>query len=228
MASGSFLYDYCVEAPTGDIPEAGGVSKRYLVLGELAVINRVAPEDVIVLDARLKGGGIKEDYTEEVKQINPAATWHSDIGLGGLPYPAYGSVVVKLPYTILSDYGGDFEESEVEEIVKRHMAWGHYPLIRYYGIIPNLYIDTDSLDTVNKIKLYWDSEEDYTFNVYYGQKEGGPFTKHNSSAISNSLSGNSYNVDGLTSGVIYWLYATAVDSENTEGPHSIKLKVRAP
>ena len=108
------------------------------------------------------------------------------------------------------------------------MAWGHYPLIRWYGVIPNLYIDTDSLDTANTIELYWNSEEDYTFNVYYGQKEDGPFTKHNSGAISNSESGNSYSVDGLSSGVIYWLYATAVDEDSVEGPRSVKLKVRAP
>lgn len=220
----TFLDTYTLETVDGDSP---GQESRYLILGEVSIKQHTAPYRVTILDVRERGGGVREEYVREAKQIVPEVTWYSDLcSLDGLSYPGRASVVVKLPYTILDTYGGRFTEQDVHEIVKRHMAFGHYPLIRYYGVIPNVSIREDSLDYDGSVLLEWSSETaDYTFNIYYGLLPDGKFTKHNTVAIPNSAILNMYHVDGLSPNVAYWIYVTAIDANGVEGPRSRAIEI---
>lgn len=224
VVASTFLYDYTTLAPTG----AGGKTTRYFILGEVSVVESTSINDIVILDVRVDGGGVKEASLDEARQTNPEVAWFTGVNaLDGQPYPGQASTVVKLPYTVLTDYGGRFTPVQVQEIVKRHMAFGVYPLIRYYGVIPDIYLEEDSLDLDAAVKLYWRAEHaDYTFRVYKGLQQNGTFTKDNSTDIqANGTDVNWYWVQGLSNGLVYWLYVTAVDTNGVEGPKSKKIKI---
>jgi hypothetical protein len=205
-----FLREHTLEAPDGfpgaEYPSAGR-GGRYLVLAELSVVHQTSVNDTVILDDRQRGGGIKDDYDEEAKLLNPEVAWYGDIGLGGgIPYPGKSSVIVRLPHCLLDTYGGPFTETEINEIVKRHMAFGHYPVIEYYGIVPDLSIQ--GVSDEGKLTVYWPSEgSECTYNVYYGT--GGRFEQHNTSPVADDPAGNTYTLEGLIAGLTYHIYVTA-------------------
>jgi hypothetical protein len=201
-----FLREYTLEAPSGfpgqDYPN------RYLVLAELSVIHQTSINDTVILDDRQRGGGIKDEYDEEAKQTNPEVAWYGDIGLGGgIPYPGKGAVIVRIPHCLLDEYGGPFTETEIAEIAKRHMPFGHYPVVEPYGIIPDIGISGAS--AADKLTVSWPSESsDCTYNVYYSN--GGRFEKHNANPVADNSNGNDYTLTGLTTGLTYYIYVRAI------------------
>jgi len=205
---GSFLNEYTLEAPPGE----AGQSRRYLVLGEVAVAQTSSHKDVVLIDARQRGGGLKDDYREAAKLLNPEVIWYGDGAYAdGIPYPAKSVVIVKLPYTLLSKYGGRFEENEVRAIVEKHMAFGSYPVIRYYGAIPNVYLKEDSLSIDSAIRIYWSAEPvTYTYNIYMSLSEDGDFVQLNVAPIPGSTTENSYLVSGLIPRVAYYFRVAAI------------------
>ena len=203
----TFLNEYSLEASLGE----NGQDKRYLILAEVSVIRQSSIEDITYLDTRIRGGGIKDDYEQAAKEKNPEVAWYGDIGLGGgVPYPGRSVVIARLPHCLLSTYGGRFTENQIREIVKRHMAFGHYPVIKFYGIKPRISI-TD-FPEVDSVKVSWPSEiSTCTFNVYYSVV-GDRYTKHNDTALTDSGIGNEYTIDGLTSGLKYNIYIESMCS----------------
>lgn len=218
----SFIREYTLEAPAG----FNGESRRYVILGEASVVRHTNVNNTTLLDTRKRGGGIKDEYLEDAKLLNPEIAWYGDVGLGaGLAFPGRGAVVVKLPYTVLADYGGRFEKHEIMEIAKRHIAFGHYPVIRYYGPQPRTYLLDNAVDQDGAVRIYWDAEDStWTYNVYYGTQKDGIFTQHNAAAIANSAVINQYIIDGLTPNVVYWIYVTATVG-GVEYPPLWKLRV---
>jgi hypothetical protein len=94
-----------------------------LLLAKVYVRPSSAPEDIIVLDTRTRGGGLKDEY-------NNQNYW--DIGMtNGDAYPSQGIVIAHFPQTILKQYGGQFTESEVETAVNRYLAFGVKAIIEY-------------------------------------------------------------------------------------------------
>lgn len=207
-----FLREYTLEAPDGfpgqDYPN------RYLVLAELSVIHQTSVNDTIILDNRLRGGGIKDKYDDEAKLLNPEVSWYGDIGLGGgIPYPGKSVAIVRLPHCLLEEYGGPFTEAEIKEVVKRHMPFGHYPVLDFYGVVPDVSIE--ELAVGGSLTIYWPSEgSDCTYNVYYST--GERYSKFNGSPIADDTDGNSYTLTGLTENLTYNIYVRAI-SENPCG-----------
>jgi len=204
-----FIKQYTLEAPAGYPGQTS--TGRYLILAEVSVVKHQDVTDVVILDTRVRGGGIKEDMESLAKQTNPEVIWYGDIGLGGgMPYPGKSAVIVKLPCYILREYGGNLERDEVTEIVKRHVGFGHYPVIDYYGITPE--ISLASAPTGESLSISWPSEgNNVTFDIYYTSGDG-VFTKHNSSPIQDNASGNTYTISGLQAGVEYGVYVQATVS----------------
>jgi hypothetical protein len=207
-----FLREYTLEAPTGfpgqDYPN------RYLVLAELSVIHQTSINDTVILDDRIRGGGIKDEYDAEAKLVNPEVAWYGDIGLGGgIPYPGKCAVIVRLPHCLLDTYGGPFTEAEIQEITKHHLPFGHYPVIEYYGIIPDLSIQ--GVSDEGELTVYWSSEgTGSTYNVYYGINDR--YAQHNVSAVADNAAGNTYTLTGLTANLTYSIYVRAI-SDNPCG-----------
>jgi hypothetical protein len=186
-------------------------SAHYLLLGEVSTTDAYKNDDLSSIDIRLKGGGLREDYDiEYAAEDHPEIKWFEDIGYwDGQPHNTSAMVLVKLPYTILTDYGGTFEKEEVQKIAERHTALGTYVAVRYYGNVADV-LSFIPGDTV--IDLSWsDLGVDYTYDVYVSSSRNGTFTKHNVSPISEE----SYTVDSLINNRTYYVYVTATNGSMT-------------
>jgi hypothetical protein len=214
-SAGDFLREYSLEAP--ETFTGAEYPNRYLILAELSVIHQTSVNDIVFLDDRQRGGGIKDDYDEEAKLLNPEVSWYGDIGLGGgIPYPGKSAVIIRLPHCLLDTYGGPFTLAEIQEVAKRHIAFGHYPVIEFYGVIPDVYIAGVSAE--GELTISWPSEgSECTYNVYYGT--GGRFEQHNSSPVADNPAGNSYTLSELVAGLTYHIYVRAT----CENPCGISL-----
>jgi hypothetical protein len=172
VTKGTFLRDYTLDTLPG---HSGRTVNRYLPLAELSTVYNAPIEDADVFDARTRGGGIKDEQVNTAIETNPEVQWYGDIGLGGgIPYPSKSVSIVRLPQTLLTEYGGRFDESSVRGIVKNHMAFGHYPVIRYYGVVPDIYLDTDSINSYNIVT----NPEAF---------DNAAWTKTDSSVVANSI-----------------------------------------
>lgn len=205
-SAGDFLRQYSLEAPESFPGKE--YPNRYLILAELSVIHQTSVNDVVILDDRVRGGGIKDEYTREAMLKNPEVAWYGDEGLGGgIPYPGKAAVIVRLPHCLLDEYGGPFTELEIQEIAKRHIAFGHYPIVEFYGVVPDLSVE--GVSNEGELTVFWPSEgSECTYNVYYGT--GGRYEKHNVNPVQDSPAGNSYSITGLIAGLTYHIYVRAV------------------
>lgn len=178
---------------------------QYLILGEASITSNVKLSDAAVLDTRTHGGGIKEEYLQAAKEKQPEVVWM----LGKRMHPGSASCCIKVPRTVLSDYGGTLTKKQVEEIAKEYLACGVYPVVRYYGVIPYITLISPGLDY---IEIQWASEgTGYAYNVYYSTIKEGPYTQHNPSLIADVSTGNGYMMTGLSSNVDYYFYIEIVD-----------------
>lgn len=85
-----------------------------------------------VMDARRRGGGIREDLLKVAAEIEPESRHYWDIGYwDGEPWQRYGSGVVVLPEDVLAeDDGGDTKE-RIRQAIDKYKAWGTLLLARH-------------------------------------------------------------------------------------------------
>ncbi|MCY9186613.1 hypothetical protein [Bacillus halotolerans] len=122
-----------------------------LRIGKVSIqANSKIDKDMTILDTRTRGGGLDESLSRElIKHINKESLYHWDIGyFDGEVYQENGVIIIKVPRSILkSDNNPDgFHETEVQQVVAKHKAYGVLPIIEYYddveddlvnNIIPN-------------------------------------------------------------------------------------------
>jgi len=195
--------------------------KRYLILADIFVADPDSPDSVTLLDTRIRGGGIREDREAELIKRFPEIAWFWDIGsLDGPPFPAAATFIVKLPFKILEEFGGIFTKEQVRDIVSRHVAAGEYPVIRYYGAIPEIVSLTASEET---LRVCWTGlGPGFSYNVYYRTTRTSPLVLANSSPITDAGYGElCLTLDDLMDFVPYYVSVTAIDSDGIEGPHSV-------
>ncbi|MCY8466576.1 hypothetical protein [Bacillus atrophaeus] len=111
-----------------------------LRLGKVSIqANSKIDKDMTILDTRTRGGGLDESLSREIiKQINKESLYHWDIGyFDGEVYQENGVIIVKIPRSILkSDNNPNgFHETEVQQVVAKHKAYGVLPIIEYYDDI---------------------------------------------------------------------------------------------
>jgi len=192
---------------------------QWLILAEIRIQPSTRPEDLAIVDLRKVGGVLKEKHYADATKVDPRAVWARPTVVQGFGQPTPGETcaVIKVPYTLLTEYGGSFTRAEVETIVReRHLAAGVIPIVLYDGAIPEI---TSIVSTSSAVTVCWESEGDnYSYNVYRASLSTGPWTKVNSSLISDQVYGNCYTIDGLSSGLTYYVVVTAVDSNSVEGP----------
>lgn len=115
-----WLYD--PQVSTGNI-------NNYLLLGILTTSIPVAPEDVIVTDARKRGGGIRQGLEHQAISAMPEASHNLDMGhFDGPPEPIQGGVIVYLPEYIKYV----LSEEEIRARSARFAPAGSYLVFRYY------------------------------------------------------------------------------------------------
>jgi len=95
-------------------------------IGRLVVGGSVSLGDYTVQDVRVRGGGLKDEYSTlpETRNLWDLGYWD------GKPYPLKGGLVVYLPAELLQKFSSDFITSTVQSIV----PMGILPIIRYYTI----------------------------------------------------------------------------------------------
>jgi hypothetical protein len=200
-------------------------SYQWLILGEIGISASSTVRNLSILDIRKKGGYIQEKYWEDSEKIDPRALWaRSYIELNrGQVVPGESASVVKVPYTLLTDYGGNFSTDDIEAIVtNRHLATGILPVVIYHGAIPEI---TSISSTATTVTVCWGTEgEDYSYRVYYSASPKGPWTL--SGSIASSAYGYCHTISGLTRSVVYYVSITAVSSSGIEGPKSIPWGIR--
>jgi hypothetical protein len=192
---------------------------QWLVLAEIHTQSTSRIDELSIIDLRMPGGLIKEKYKDDSVNIDPHSIWAFEgvISSQGQAIPGDSCAVIKIPYTVLTDYGGIFTVQEVESLVaERHLALGVIPVVIFHGAIPNIISITS---TSTSVSVCWDSEgTDYSYYIYYASTSNGPWTKANTTPFEDQTYGNCYTISGLTSQLIYYITVTSVDTNNIESP----------
>ena len=182
---------------------AGINSNQALVLGHIKVIGGGTQiQQIETVDCRLRGGGFKTpDHPSTFLSAYPETNWCFDQGRwDGQPYPGSAAVLIELPYTLLSDYGGSLSHQEILTKIKKHLALGAYPVVRYYGSLdPRLTSFTVKADSID---LTWE-DVGGPYTVYWGL---GPDSLINKAIVST----NSYTITNLKSGFHYSVLVTPI------------------
>lgn len=100
-------------------------------LAVVAVGAHASPHDIVLTDARRRGGGLDES-TPHPPRNQLAGYW--DIGFwDGQAHLENGVIIVELPATVLKEHGGPFTHDQVLEQLHRHIAYGNIAIVRYKG-----------------------------------------------------------------------------------------------
>lgn len=104
-----------------------------VLLAQIQVRENTNKENIVMMDARRLGGGLKETITDkEVKERIGYTSAFWDIGnFDGLAYYKNGVLVVEVPEKVLRSKGGSFTEDEIRGILNKYMAYGVHPIIEY-------------------------------------------------------------------------------------------------
>lgn len=118
------------------IAEWHGIQKANpaaLLLGVVQLREHAKVQDVVVMDARSRGGGLRDSITEsDMKQKQPLSSSYWDMSTwDGTAYYKNGVLIIELPRRILEAAGGTFTEAEVRETVEKYIAYGTYCIIEY-------------------------------------------------------------------------------------------------
>ena len=110
------------------------VNPEAIILGIVQIKENSKVEDAIVLDTRVRGGGLKESVNhQDIDRVQPLANHHWDISTwDGIAYQSNGVSVIKLPNTVLKENGGTMTKSDIENIIDKYAAYGTYQIVEYY------------------------------------------------------------------------------------------------
>lgn len=104
-----------------------------LLLGIIHVREAVTVDDVTVMDARLRGGGLKAGITkQQIENKSVPSTSYWDVSpFDGIAYNSNGVLLIKIPKSVLSKNGGQFSQLQVIDIIRKLVAFGIYYDIEY-------------------------------------------------------------------------------------------------
>jgi hypothetical protein len=104
-----------------------------VLLGIIQLREHTKVTDATVLDTRTRGGGLKVSIPKDImKKKDPLTASYWDMGpWEGQAYYSNGVVIIELPRSILQSKGGQFSESDVENVVRKYIAYGIYFIIEY-------------------------------------------------------------------------------------------------
>jgi len=104
-----------------------------MLLGILQLREHTNIHEAIVMDARSRGGGLKESIKDsEIKKRQPLSQNYWDMSTwDGTAYYKNGVLIIQVPKRVLQINGGQFTEEAVQKIVKQHIAYGIYFIVEY-------------------------------------------------------------------------------------------------
>lgn len=217
----SFLDKYTVNSvlltstitPSGLDAENYQNNSRFLILADISVGENQSHNNLTKFDVRIRGGGIKEEYTEQALAQQPESAWYWD-QVSRRPYPSGAATYIEIPQTVLTDHGGSFSRDQVNNIVEKHMRVGGYAVVKTYGIDP---VIMDCTAAVSYVTLEWPTYgPSVHYNAYYSMSINGPFLKYNSLLLNDDTSGNTYVIAFLNASTNYFFKIGAVDENGDE------------
>ncbi len=185
-----------------------GTYPSFFVIGEITVGNNI--QVPTLYDSRVQGGGIKDRLKAEALAIEPEVSYFSNYR-SKLPFPGMNTCYIELPTSLLDTYSGNFTETQVRDIIYKHLQFGNYPCIRYYNsnggnfVISSCtlkYEDYEELGNQIVLTISWSSYgSNFTYAIYIGSSQNN-LTLIDSNLVDNS-SGNEYkeintNINSLT------------------------------
>jgi hypothetical protein len=175
----------------------------YLPLAELFSIQTLVPADIEKFDVRILGGGIKEKYIETALSLQDEIQWYWDVGYwDGQSYPGMGGIIVEIPRRVLKESGGAFTRAQVSDIVRRHMAEGCHPVIRYYDQSTSI---INVVPSDQSVFLEWADVDASFYNVYFGVAPTGLELYRNVSGSVKNIT-----VEGLENNRMYYFRVHSV------------------
>jgi hypothetical protein len=104
-----------------------------MLLGIIQLREHTNIKEAVVMDARSRGGGLKETITDtDIKRVQPLSRNYWDMSTwDGTAYYKNGVLIIELPKKILDTQGGQFTEQQVKDIVSKYVAYGIYFIIEY-------------------------------------------------------------------------------------------------
>lgn len=139
-------------------------SHAYLILAEVNVLDRSSLKDTYTYDVRLKGNALTELSTEKFLK-NPKAL-NSVYGYGedGAVVALNNTVVIQVPLSVLTEYGGGLAEDKAVELVKKYLAAGTYPIIDWTYPWSEVSLE---VSVPGEVTASWSWEgPDYTYRLY--------------------------------------------------------------
>jgi len=105
----------------------------YLLLATVRVREHLTVDDVVVMDARKRGGGLIEELADkEIDERLLGKQRYWDIGgWDGKSFYRNGTLIITLPKEVLEEYGGQHTEEDINEIIDKHVAYGTYYLVEF-------------------------------------------------------------------------------------------------
>lgn len=104
-----------------------------MLLARVQVRENTTVENTVVMDARRRGGGLREDIkAKDIEKRGGSVEAFWDVGAyDGVAYYEKGVVVIRVPASVLLANGGRLTEEEVIEKVKKNLAYGIYPMVEF-------------------------------------------------------------------------------------------------
>lgn len=190
----------------------------YVLLGNMFVIQTLAPRDINGVDIRIRGGGVKQKRLEEALGLQDEVQWYWDTGYwDGQPFPGMAAIIVEIPRKVLVEVGGSFTRAQINDVVSKHMAEGTYPIIKFYDRSTNI---TRVEPGNNQALVRWQDVEAGFYNIYYG-------TNPDSLVLFRSVSGAIHEivVDGLENDRMYYFRVDSVVGGYPQLPSRIMMAV---
>tara|TARA_R110002126_G_scaffold247907_2_gene390657 strand:+ start:60 stop:2264 length:2205 start_codon:yes stop_codon:yes gene_type:complete len=165
-------------APLTGLDQFKASHPTFLILGSVSVNRNSNPYSLSYIDVREKGGvltgAVRRNMAEELDSY-PELQWVEDQSYKARPFPGLGVLTVDVPFSILEDGGGNFTRESVDKLVRKHMALGGHPIIKYYADVPEVLEAQFDTDT-EILTLAW-SEVPHadSYRVYVAVRSEGPF-----------------------------------------------------
>lgn len=104
-----------------------------MILGVIHLREHTNVNEAVVMDARTRGGGLKESITKaEIKKTQPLSENYWDMNTwDGTAYYKNGVVIIEVPKIVLASEGGRFTEEQVRNVVGKYIAYGTYFIVEY-------------------------------------------------------------------------------------------------
>lgn len=115
------------------IDDAQPDSAKDIQIGSVFIRQNTSLHSTEIVDSRTRGGGVLESMKDSLRhELEPESDFYLDIGYyDGEPYQENGVIIVRLDNSILKEFGGRFDQGDVEARVKRWLGLGVYPIIEY-------------------------------------------------------------------------------------------------